>query len=79
VTLRWDSVDFARGEAAAVGGLVGNIRTDGTVQLDEEESDRLVNAANIVTYARTAVERDDVAALCFGEPGNSSMSDYRLR
>jgi hypothetical protein len=45
--------------AQAVGGLIGNI--DGTgiaYSLDEGRIGLLVDAANVVTHARTAVERD---------------------
>jgi hypothetical protein len=44
--------------AAAVGGLIGTIAADQVYQLDEDEIDQLIKAADIVTYARTAVERD---------------------
>jgi hypothetical protein len=43
--------------AQAVGGLVGNASKDGC-HLNDDEVDRLVKAADIVTYARTGVERD---------------------
>ena len=43
---------------AAVGGLIGHIDADQTWPLDDDEIERLVAAADIVTYARTAVERD---------------------
>jgi hypothetical protein len=44
--------------AAAVGGLIGTIAANQAYQLDECEIDQLIKAADIVTYARTAVERD---------------------
>jgi hypothetical protein len=44
--------------AAAVGGIIGHVDPDSAVPLDDGEIDRLVKAADIVTYARTAVERD---------------------
>ena len=44
--------------AAAVGGLIGHIDAGQTWPLDDDEIERLVAAADIVTYARTAVERD---------------------
>jgi hypothetical protein len=43
--------------AAAMGGLVAHASTE-DVQLTEDEIDQLLNAADIVTMARTAVERD---------------------
>jgi Bifunctional DNA primase/polymerase, N-terminal len=43
---------------AAVGGLIGHIEVGKTWLLEDDEIDRLVKAADIVTYARTAVERD---------------------
>jgi hypothetical protein len=43
--------------AAAVGGLIAHTCTD-DVAITEDEIDRLLNAADIVTMARTAVERD---------------------
>jgi Bifunctional DNA primase/polymerase, N-terminal len=43
--------------AQAVGGLIYNASKDG-YRLNSEETDRLVKAADIVTYARTGVERD---------------------
>jgi hypothetical protein len=44
--------------AAAVGGVVGSIDSDGTYELRADEEERLLLAADIVTFARTAVERD---------------------
>jgi hypothetical protein len=44
--------------AAAVGGLIGSIATGQTWQIEDNEIERLIKAADIVTYARTAVERD---------------------
>jgi hypothetical protein len=44
--------------AAAVGGLVGHIDTGADWPLEEREIERLIKAADIVTYTRTAVERD---------------------
>jgi hypothetical protein len=44
--------------AAAVGGLVGNIDTQGPYGVEEAEISQLIKAANIVTHSRTAVERD---------------------
>jgi hypothetical protein len=44
--------------AAAVGGLVGHIDATATYVLEETEVRQLIKAANIVTHARTAVERD---------------------
>jgi hypothetical protein len=44
--------------AAAVGGLISHIDTGQTWQLQDDEIERLIKAADIVTYARTAVERD---------------------
>jgi Bifunctional DNA primase/polymerase, N-terminal len=43
--------------AAAVGGLVASACTD-NVPIKDDERDRLLKAADIVTMARTAVERD---------------------
>ena len=43
---------------AAVGGLIGHIDADQTWPLEDDEIEQLVAAADIVTYARTAVERD---------------------
>ena len=44
--------------AAAVGGIIGHIDCDGTYELRDDEINRLIRAADVVTYARTAVERD---------------------
>ena len=44
--------------AAVVGGIIGHIDPDTEVQLEEAEESRLNDFANVVTYARTAVERD---------------------
>jgi hypothetical protein len=44
--------------AAAVGGLIGHINTEGRYDLQENEIGQLIKAANIVTHGRTAVERD---------------------
>jgi hypothetical protein len=44
--------------AAAVGGLISHIKTDQPWQIEDNEIERLIKAADIVTYARTAVERD---------------------
>jgi hypothetical protein len=44
--------------AAAVGGLVSLIDATATYALEENEVTQLIKAANIVTHARTAVERD---------------------
>ena len=44
--------------ATAVGGLIGLIAADKTWALEDDEVEQLVAAADIVTYARTAVERD---------------------
>jgi hypothetical protein len=44
--------------AAAVGGLVGHINTEETYELHDNEIDQLIKAADIVTFTRTAVERD---------------------
>jgi hypothetical protein len=44
--------------AAAAGGIVGHVGADVTPQLDHRENELLVRVADIVTYARTAVERD---------------------
>ena len=44
--------------ATAVGGLIGLIAADKTWALENDEVEQLVAAADIVTYARTAVERD---------------------
>ena len=43
--------------ATAVGGLLRTIRA-AVATLDEEAEDVLLAAADLVTYARTAVERD---------------------
>ena len=43
--------------AQAVGALIANASTD-EYQLEDDEMERLVNAANVVTWARTGVERD---------------------
>jgi hypothetical protein len=44
--------------AAAVGGLVGHIDAGAAYELQDAEIRRLIKAADIVTYSRTAVERD---------------------
>ena len=44
--------------AAVVGGLIGHIDSSRAYELQDAEIDQLVRAADIVTYARTAVERD---------------------
>jgi hypothetical protein len=44
--------------AEAVGGVMAGMNTDNDVPLTEDEIDRILNAADIVTMARTAVERD---------------------
>jgi hypothetical protein len=44
--------------ATAVGGIVGHIDSNGTFELRDDEIHQLIKAADIVTYARTAVERD---------------------
>jgi Bifunctional DNA primase/polymerase, N-terminal len=44
--------------AGAVGGLLGHINTTADYTVTEEEGTRLLEAADIVTTARTAVERD---------------------
>jgi hypothetical protein len=44
--------------AAAVGGLVSRIDTTAPYGLEDSEVGQLIKAANIVTHARTAVERD---------------------
>jgi Bifunctional DNA primase/polymerase, N-terminal len=44
--------------AAAVGGIVGHIDAEAEWPLEDGEIDRLIKAADVVTYARTAVERD---------------------
>jgi hypothetical protein len=44
--------------AAAVGGLVGHINTEENYELRDNEIDQLIKAADIVTFTRTAVERD---------------------
>lgn len=44
--------------AAIVGGLIGHINPDIEPKLEEAEKIRLNAAADIVTYVRTAVERD---------------------
>lgn len=47
-----------RGEmAAVVGALIENVNTD-DVEISDDERERLLRAANIVTMARTPVERD---------------------
>jgi hypothetical protein len=43
--------------AAAAGGIVGHLAAD-EYQVGEAETDQLVKAADVVTMARTAVERD---------------------
>ena len=45
--------------AAAVGGLIANANTD-EMKLNDTEVEQLVKAADIVTMARTAVEREEV-------------------
>jgi len=52
-----DEVRMREELAAAVGGLVAHAST-GEMKLSEEEIKQLVKAADIVTMARTAVERD---------------------
>jgi hypothetical protein len=44
--------------AAAVGGLIGTVIADKAWTIEPGEIDSLIKAADIVTYARTAVERD---------------------
>jgi hypothetical protein len=44
--------------AAAVGGLVGHIDANKPYELQKGEVRQLINAADIVTHGRTAVERD---------------------
>jgi hypothetical protein len=44
--------------AAAVGGIIGHVDCDGTYELRDDEIDQLIKAADVVTFARTAVERD---------------------
>jgi hypothetical protein len=44
--------------AAAVGGIIGHIDTGADWPLEDGEIEHLIKAADIVTYARTAVERD---------------------
>jgi hypothetical protein len=44
--------------AAAVGGIINHVNTDNVYQPTEEDIDRLVKLADVVTLARTAVERD---------------------
>jgi RepB DNA-primase from phage plasmid len=44
--------------AAVVGGVIGHIDRDGTYELQDDEIDRLIKAADIVTFTRTAMERD---------------------
>jgi hypothetical protein len=44
--------------ATAVGGLISHIASDQPWQIEDNEIERLIKAADIVTYARTAVERD---------------------
>jgi hypothetical protein len=44
--------------AAAVGGIIGHIDTGADWPLGDGEIERLIKAADIVTYCRTAVERD---------------------
>jgi hypothetical protein len=44
--------------AAAVGGVLGSVDVNGTYALRDEDVDGLLKAADIVTYARTGVERD---------------------
>jgi hypothetical protein len=41
-----------------VGGIIGHIDCNGTYALRDDDEDRLLKAADIVTFARTAVERD---------------------
>jgi hypothetical protein len=52
-----DEVRMREELAAAVGGLVTHASTS-EMKLSEEEAEQLVKAADIVTMARTAVERD---------------------
>jgi Bifunctional DNA primase/polymerase, N-terminal len=44
--------------AAAVGGIIGHIDTGADWPLEDGEIEQLIKAADIVTYTRTAVERD---------------------
>jgi hypothetical protein len=44
--------------AAAAGGIIGHVDTDGAYELRDGDADRLLKAADVVTFARTAVERD---------------------
>jgi hypothetical protein len=47
-----------RGElASAVGGVISGMNTD-DYRLSKDETDQLIKAADIVTWARTGVERD---------------------
>jgi Toprim domain len=53
-----DEVAMRAELAAVVGGVIAHIDEHATYQLNDDEIDRLLKAADIVTYARTAVERD---------------------
>ena len=44
--------------AAAVGGIISHIDSDAVYELHDDEIDRLIKTADIVTFTRTAVERD---------------------
>jgi hypothetical protein len=44
--------------ATAVGGIIRHVDSNGTYELRDDDEDRLLKAADIVTFARTAVERD---------------------
>ena len=44
--------------AAAVGGVIGQVKSDNAYRLTEQEEEWLVKIADVVTLARTAVERD---------------------
>jgi hypothetical protein len=44
--------------ATAAGGIIGHVVTNGAYELRDGDADRLLKAADVVTFARTAVERD---------------------
>jgi hypothetical protein len=53
-----DEVAMRAELAAVVGGVIAHIDDNATWQLNDDEINRLLKAADVVTYARTAVERD---------------------
>ena len=62
-----DEIGMREELAAVVGGVVGHMDPAGH-RLNDDEIDQLLNAADIVTMARTAVERDYRGDSCSPTP-----------